>query len=73
MAARVAAQVAAQVAARLGALVHVERGAHAVARAVAVVEAGLPQWQPGQRVQGVASGALGEDCGIQRDVALQTH
>lgn len=53
------------------ALVDVQEVADAVAGAVSVVEAVLPERPAGPRVEQEAGGALGEDSRVDRDVALQ--
>ena len=54
-----------------GALVDVEEGPHAVARAVEVVEAVAPKRRARQGVEHEARGAGGEDGARERDVALE--
>lgn len=55
----------------LGPLVHVEEGAHAVARAVVVVQAQLPQRQARHAVEAGAQGALWQHQPVEGDVALR--
>lgn len=50
---------------------HVQRRAHAVARAVAVVRAGAPEKLPRQRVYSRAGDTAWEQCARQGDVALE--
>mmetsp|Transcript_32340 Transcript_32340/g.78524 ORF Transcript_32340/g.78524 Transcript_32340/m.78524 type:complete len:284 (-) Transcript_32340:1139-1990(-) len=52
-------------------LVHVERGADAVPRAVEVVEPRLPQREARERIERRAGGVLREDGGVERDVPLE--
>lgn len=54
-----------------GALVDVEVGAHAVARAMPVVEAVLPEELARERVEREARGAFWEDGCVERDDALE--
>jgi hypothetical protein len=54
-------------------LVHVEEGAHAVPRAVVVVQAQVPQRLPCHAVHAGSQGPLGHHQQVQRDVPLWMH